>query len=164
MPISLHPSWHPIAAHFAVGLAMAASLLAIVGLIARIAGRKEFAEKWLTKPLHVTALLTLWALILVGVSVMADFPASAFAASAWFRFKTTLAIASFFIYMGMYYTMVIRGERVWSDNASLAYLAVLAAIGAFTITVLGAAGGYLSQGHSVMEPLLKMLGLPMPRA
>ena len=135
-----------------------------MGLIARTAGRKEFAEKWPTKPLHVTALLTLWALILVGVSVMADFPASAFAASAWFRFKTTLAIASFFIYMGIYYTMVARGEKVWSDNASLAYLVILAVIGAFTITVLGAAGGYLSQGHSVMEPLLKMLGLPMPRA
>jgi len=164
MPISLHPVWHPIAAHFAVGLTMTVSLLVIVGLIARIIGKREFAEHWLTKPIHVLSLLSVWAIIIVGASAMVDFPASAFAASAWFRFKTTFAIAAFFTYLGIYYAVMARKEKVWSDNATLTYTVILALIGAFLVTALGAAGGYLSQGHSVMEPLLKLLGLPMPRS
>jgi hypothetical protein len=164
VPISLHPVWHPLTAHFAIGLTMSVSGLIIVGLIARLIGKRDFAEHWLTKPIHVASLLSIWAIIIVGATAMIDFPASAFAASAWFRFKTTMAIASFFIYLGIYYTVASRGEKMWSDNASLAYTVILALLGAFAITLLGAAGGYLTYGHSVMEPLLKMMGLPMPRA
>ncbi|GEM_PF-1838613 len=163
MPITLHPAWHPIMAHFAVGFSMGASLLVMVGLAAILFNNNGFAKR-LTYPLSIMLLLSLISLAITGASAMIDFPAATFAASPWFKFKTTFEILAFFVYMGMYYTVLLKNEGLWEDKTSLTYMIVLAAIGAFTISVLGAAGGYLAVGHSVLEPLLEMLGLPMPRA
>jgi len=152
-----------MSSHFAVGFAMGASLLVIIGLIAKLIGKRDFAEK-LSYPVHVMSLLSLFALILACASAVIDFPTATFAASPWFRFKTTMAILSFFIYAAMYYVFMLKRQEVWTDNAATAYVVVLAIVGGLTISLLGAAGGYMVQGHSVLDFLLKAFGVPMPRA
>ena len=162
MPLSLHPTWHPMLVHFAVGSTLASSLLVIIGLVAKYSGYKDITRK-LTFPLHLALLFSLITLVLACASALMDFPASTFAASSWFRFKTMVSIATFFVYSGMYLLVALRKENVWENNACLAYLVILALLGGGLVTTLSAAGGYLEYGHSVLEPVLKTLGLPMPR-
>ena len=163
MPVSFHPAWHPISAHFAVGFTVGTSLLVIIGLIARLLGYRDFARK-LTAPIHVASLLSLITLVLVVAGALVDFPSSTFAASPWFKLKTHLAVIAFAVYAGLYTTVMLKRERIWDSPALLAYVVVLALLGSGVISVLGAAGGYLAYGHSVLEPLLKLVGFPLPRA
>ena len=162
MPVTLHPTWHPLFVHVAIGFTLGASLLVIVGAIAKGIGYKEFTLR-LTYPLHVLLLLSIIFLVLAAGSALMDFPASAFAASPWFKFKTIISIITFFIYSGMYLLVALRAEDIWGSPASLAYMVVLAIAGGFLVFVLGAAGGYMAYGHSVLESVLKAMGLPLPR-
>lgn len=162
MPISLHPTWHPMLAHFAVGFTMGTSILVVIGFIARLLGFKEFPKK-LTYPLHVLALLSLISLVIVSASTLMDFPAASFAASPWFKLKTSFAILTFFVYTGVYTMVMLRRDRIWENPMNLAFMVALAVVGGFTVSVLGAAGGYLEYGHSILEPVLRALGFPMPR-
>ncbi len=163
MPVTFHQAWHLITAHFAVGLTLATTLLVIIGFIARVIGYRDFARK-LAYPIHVTALLSLIALVLVVLGALADFPAASFAASPWFKLKMEFAVTVFAVHAGLYMTVMLSGERIWDSPPMLAYTLILALLGGFMIMVLGAAGGYLAYGHSVLEPLLRSQGFPLPRA
>jgi cation transport ATPase len=162
MPISLHPTWHPMMVHMAVGFTLGSSLLIIIGAIAEGLKYRDFAVK-LTYPIHVMLLLAIISLVAAAASALADFPAATFSASPWFKFKTIVTIIVFFIYSGMYLLVALVTDRIWRSKAALSYMVVLAIVGAFLVASLGAAGGYMEYGHSVLEPLLRILGLPMPR-
>ncbi len=159
MPVTLYPGWHAISAHFAVGFTVGTSILVVVGLLARLLGYREFAAK-LTAPLHAMLLLALVSFTLACATVLADFPAATLAASPWFRFKALVAVVAFFTYTGMYMLVALRRERVWENTLLLAYTTALALLGGFLVAVLGAAGGMLSSGHTVLKPVLAALGLP----
>jgi anaerobic selenocysteine-containing dehydrogenase len=55
-----------------------------------------------------------------------------------------------------------RFKRVsWDSKISLTYALILGLIGGGLITLLGSVGGYLSTGHTVLEAVLRFLGLPL---
>jgi len=156
--VTLYTPWHSITAHFGVAIPMIASMLVIIALISKFAGRDDFARK-LTYPIKVFLLLSMVSIILACVGALIDFPASAFASSPLFSFKTTFAIITFFVYAGMYYTVTLKKEEIWNTKLSLAYVVALAVIGMFTVSTLGAVGGYLGKGHTVLEFVLRAFGL-----
>ncbi len=153
MVMTLHSTWHSITAHFGAAVPMIASLVVIVGLIAKIIGKDDFAKN-LTTPLHVISLLSIISILLACAGAVIDFPLRSFVVSPYLSTKVTLAVIAFFVYCGMYYTVASRKERVW-EGASFGYIVFLAFFGALIIAMLGAIGGILATGHSVLEPLVK---------
>ncbi len=156
--VTLYTPWHSITAHFGVAIPVTASILVIIALIAKLCGREDFARR-LTYPIRVFLLLSMISLVLACAGALIDFPASAFASSPLFSFKTTFAIITFFVYAGMYYTVTLKDEEIWNTKLCLAYLIVLAVVGLFTVSTLGAVGGYLGKGHTVLEFVLRAFGL-----
>jgi len=156
--VTLHSTWHIILAHSAVALPLWASLLVVIGLIARLNDKEEFAVK-LTYPIQIFVLLSVITIVLAFTGAMIDFPSASFAASPIFNAKTNLAIAVFFIYMGLYYLISLKKEGIWKDNMGLSYAVLLSIGGAICISLLGSTGGHLAKGHTVMKPLLQVLGI-----
>ncbi|MEA1967744.1 MAG: hypothetical protein U9N77_05955 [Thermodesulfobacteriota bacterium] len=156
--VTLHSTWHIILAHAAVALPLCASLLVIIGLIARIRNKEELAVK-LTYPIRIFLLLAVIAIVLAFTGAMIDFPSASFAASPVFNAKTSLAIAVFFIYIGLYYLISLKKEAIWKDTQGLSYAVILSIGGGICVSLLGAAGGHLAKGHTIMEPLLHALGI-----
>lgn len=156
--VTLHSTWHIIFAHAAVALPLLASLLVIIGLIAKIKNKEELAVK-LTYPIQIFLLLAIIAIVLTFAGAMIDFPSASFAASPIFSTKTSLAIAVFFIYLGLYYLIALKKEAIWKDTLGLSYAVISSIGGGICISLLGAAGGHLAKGHTVMQPLLHALGI-----
>ncbi len=156
--ITLYTPWHSIGAHFGVGVPVIASILAITGILAKLIGRNDFAEK-LTFPLHALAFLSMIAITVAFAGALIDFPGLTFKVSPFFRTKVILAIIAFFVYAGMYYTVMLKKEEIWRSSAALTYLGALALIGIFLISSLGAIGGYLGKGHTVLIFVLKVFNL-----
>ncbi|MDK2372888.1 MAG: hypothetical protein QI197_05870 [Candidatus Korarchaeota archaeon] len=163
MSLVIHSAWHSMSSHFAVGFAAGSSLLIVVGLVAELMNKRELSSK-LSYPIHVMSFLSLLSILVTCAAAITDFPTGTFVASPWFRFKTTLAIVSFFVYTAIYYMFSVMGREIWKDRVALTYAVILAILGGFTVSLLGAAGGYMAQGHSVLEFLLRALGVPMSRA
>jgi len=156
--VTLHSTWHIILAHSAIAFPLGASLLVIAGLVAKINDQEEFAVK-LTYPIQIVLLLAVIAIVLAFTGAMIDFPSASFAASPVFSAKTSMAIAAFFIYIGLYYLIALKKERLWQDNSSLVYAVLLSIGGGICVSLLGGTGGHLAKGHTVMEPLLHALGI-----
>ncbi len=156
--VTLYTPWHSITAHFGVAIPTFASVLVLVALVSKLAGREEFAKR-MTYPINVFSLLSMVSIVLACAGALIDFPASTFTASPFFGFKTILAIVTFFVYAGLYYTVTLKKEDIWSSGPSLAYVTILAILGFFTVSTLGAIGGYLSKGHTVLDFVLRSFGL-----
>ncbi len=156
--VTLHSTWHIILAHSAVALPLWASLLVIIGLIARLNNKEAFAVK-LTYPIQIFLLLAVITIVLAVTGAMIDFPSASFAASPIFNAKTNLAIAVFFVYLGLYYLISLKKEGIWTDNMGLSYAVFLSIGGGICVSLLGATGGHLAKGHTVMAPLLHALGI-----
>ncbi|MDO9565731.1 MAG: hypothetical protein Q7J15_03195 [Candidatus Desulfaltia sp.] len=156
--VTLHSTWHIILAHSAVALPLWASLLVIIGLIAKISDKEDFAVK-LTYPIQIFLLLAIITIVLAFTGAMIDFPTASFAASPVFSAKISLVIAVFFIYMGLYYLVSLKKEKIWKENLSLCYAVLLSIGGGLCVSLLGGTGGHLAKGYTVMEPLLHALGI-----
>jgi len=147
-------------AHFAASIPLIATLLILIGFIARILGYREFARS-LTKPIHYILILSLLSLLIASASTLIDFPGGTFIASPFFRMKTILAVAVFPIYSVTYFMCLVRGVDIWDKWGSLIYTLLLSLVGGGMIIILGSIGGYLSTGHTILEPILRSLGLPI---
>ncbi len=156
--ITLYTPWHSIGAHFGVGIPVFASVLALTGILGKVFGKDEFAKK-LTLPLHAFAFLSMIVITIAFAGALIDFPGLTFKVSPFFRTKVILAIIAFFVYAGMYYTVMLKKEDIWKSGGALTYLGILALIGLFLISSLGAIGGYLGKGHTVLIFVLKFFNL-----
>lgn len=156
--VTLHSTWHIILAHSAVALPLCASLLVIIGLIAKTINEEDLAIK-LTYPIQLFLLLTIIFIVLAFTGAMIDFPSASFVASPVFSAKTTLAIVTFFIYIGLYYLVALKKEAIWKERLALWYTVVLSIGGGICISLLGGIGGHLAKGHTVMEPVLHAFGI-----
>jgi len=157
---SIISTWHIMAAHFAASIPLFASILIIVGVIAKILKYNDFAIK-LTKPIHTVLIFSLISILLACAGALIDFPPGTFIASPFFRIKTILAVTVFSIYSVIYFMFLIREEEIWTRNISLGYTLILSIIGGALIILLGSIGGLLSTGHTVLEGILKLLGFPI---
>ena len=157
---SIISTWHIMAAHFAASIPLFTSLLIVIGVISEILGYEKFSRD-LTRPIHILSILSLLSLLIASAATLIDFPGGTFIASPFFRFKTLLAVTVFPIYSVIYFMFLVKGESIWDSKFSITYTLILCLIGGGVITILGSIGGYLSTGHTVLEAILKYLGLPL---
>ncbi len=156
--VTLYTPYHSMTAHFGAAFPFVTSAIIILAVIYKSIGREDLTKK-LTFPIRVMLLISLLSIMLACAGALIDFPPSAFIASPFFSLKTTFAIITFFIYTGLYYTFKLKEESIWESQIGIIYVAVLALAGMFTVSVLGAIGGYLGKGHTVLEFVLKFFGL-----